>query len=222
MTVPLDSHKDRLKPPAFGPHLPLKIRPSFSIDKRSCRRISSILSERKSKRAGKSVLAKSSKLTKKDLPVPKFLPSQVLGSKLLDWQRPYRPSSNISYKKKNLSGGPSASSSNPRPKNRFVDDSAVEVDSDGDSIPSRASSPELEVHPRPSGQFAIPRVRPQIKPVTCKFCFVQCSGPKALEFHQSSNKCKNRRDYQLKHKCFDCNRLFETTHDLERHIFSKH
>ena len=222
MTRPLKSHEDRLRPPVYGPHLPLKIRPSHSIDKRSSRRISAILSERKSKRAGNSVSTKSSKVSNQILPIPKFSPSQVLGPKLLAWKQPYRPSSNIGYKNKKLSGGPSTSRTNPRPKNRFVDDSAIEVDSDGDSIASRESSPELEVHPRPSGQFAIPRIRAEIKPINCKFCFVQCSGPKALEFHQASNKCKNRRDYQLKHKCFDCNRLFETTHDLERHIFTKH
>ena len=154
--------------------------------------------------------------------MPKFSPSEILCPKLLNWNQLYRPNSEIWYKKKNSSVGPSTIQVKPRTKNRLVDDSAIEVDSDGDSVLSRESSPEVEIQHRPSEQFAIPKIRPQIQPITCKFCFVQCSGPKALAFHQASNKCKNRRDYQLKHKCFDCNRLFETTHDLERHIFSKH
>ena len=222
VTRPLKSHKDRLQPPVFGPHLPLKIRPNYSIKKQSSRRISAILRERKLKRLPKSRAAKSTQVPKQVIPLPQFSPAQTLGRNLTNWEKPYKPISSIGYKKKDSSTGSSSGSNKPRLKSRFIDDSAIEINSDGESVASRESTPDFEAQPRPVGQFAIPRIQPLIKPVICKFCFVECSGPRALEFHQASNKCKNRRDYQLKHKCFDCNRLFETTHDLERHIFSKH
>ena len=215
---PLKKHGGLLKPPSYGPHLPLKIRPTYSIDKKVSGRISSILKERKSKRLSKS---KPSKLTGQVIPLPSHSPSQVLGKSLDIWEKPYKPRSNIGYNKKS-SGTSKVGTSKPRRKSKFVDDSAVEINSDGGSVASRESTPEIEVQPRPIGQFAIPRIAPKIKPVICNICFVECSGPRALKFHQESNKCRNRRDYNLKHKCFDCNRLFETTHDLERHIYSRH
>ena len=217
---PLKKDSNFLKPRVSGPDLPLKIRPNFSISKKSNRRISAILKERKSKRLPKSTAKKaiSSQVTL----VPKFSPSQTIGKTLYKCENLYSPSTVVGFKKNESSRGSSSGLNKPRSKNRFVDDSAVEVDCDGNSVASRESTPDLEFHPRPIGQFAIPKIRQPIKPIICNLCFVPCSGPKALEFHQASNKCKNRRDYNLKHKCFDCNRLFETTHDLERHVYSRH
>ena len=218
--LPLKKDSKFLKPPVCGPNLPFKIRPNFSISKKSNRRISAILKERKSKKLRKSTARKA---TSSQVGVlPEFSPSQTIGKTLYKCENLYNPSTAIGFKKKELSGGSSSSFNKPRSKNRFVDESAVEVDCDGNSVASRESTPDLELHPRPIDQFAIPRIRQPIKPVICNLCFVQCSGPKALEFHQASNKCKNRRDYNLKHKCFDCNRLFETTHDLECHVYSRH
>ena len=182
--------------------------------------ISAILKERKSKRQPKSTAKKA--ISGQFTLLPKFSPSQTIGKILHKCENLYNPSTVIGFKKKESSGRSSSGINKPRSKNRFVDDTAVEVDCDGNSAVSLESTPDLETHTRLIGQFAIPKIRQPIKPVICNLCFVQCSGPKGLEFHQASNKCKDRCDYNLKHKCFDCNRLFETTHHLERHIYSRH
>ncbi len=109
--------------------------------------------------------------------------------------------------------------SKPRPKNRFVDDSAVEEDCDGASIPSRASTPDQEIPTtaslkRREGDFPIPKLSPpvddpvqehpisqptQVVPVNCQKCGIKCSSQRQLLTHQSSKKCRNRADHKLKH-----------------------
>ncbi len=229
---------DPLAPPAYGPHLPLRISSTVSFDPRAVRRISSITAERNNPKK-----AKKSHASDNPLQPLLFHPTEVLGRTFRNfWKKDYKPPTSLASKPvKSLEKSPSTKRRRQaRPKNRFVDDSAVEVNSHGSVVSSRESSPEPETHPsnasrRLQGDYAIPKLidltveeqvghspdchdKPRVLPVKCEICDKTCSGPAQLKLHKKSKKCRNRQDYKLKHKCYHCFNLFETSHDLNRHL----
>jgi len=94
----------------------------------------------------------------------------------------------------------------PRPKSKFIDNSAIEEDDEGIALQSRETTPEKE-----------PEISKQIQPVQCQDCGKFVSGPKVLPIHQKSKKCKNRSKGFKKFSCRKCAKQFNNRHDKERH-----
>ena len=63
--------------------------------------------------------------------------------------------------------------------------------------------------------------RQVVKSVICDRCGKKLSGPKVVQSHQASKKCKNRAK-PTEHKCLECNRVFDTEHNLHNHQKARH
>ena len=95
-----------------------------------------------------------------------------------------------------------------RKKHKFIDDSAVESDGDGNEIESTSTTP---ANSPPSS----PRHSP-ITELNCYTCNVTASGPKQLDIHLKSKKhLKKARN--VKTSCNQCNHLFNSLHNYRFH-----
>lgn len=139
----------------------------------------------------------------------------------------------------------------PRPKNPFIDDSAIESDGEGGDISSTATTPEKipfipissalpkppplrsiplfrsippPPPPPPTRFLATPRIVKEIsKPVCCDLCGLRVSSKAQLPHHRNTRRCTARQNYNtLTSPCKVCNRKFNNIHDRKKHFRSKH
>lgn len=90
--------------------------------------------------------------------------------------------------------------------------------------------PSREISRPPSPTFSNASTRPPspirardpAKSFKCDVCLISVTSPGILKHHRNSKKCKNRASRLQVLKCNNCNRTFDTSHNLEKHKKAKH
>lgn len=92
-------------------------------------------------------------------------------------------------------------------------------------LASPAPSSPAPVQPLPLPPFfPIPEPpKPKTDLLVCDLCDLKLYGEKQLAQHRGGRKCRNRADRRaVLSPCAKCNRIFETRHDRDKHIQTKH
>jgi len=215
-----------------------------SIDLRTVKKINRILAERSDPKPKKNVVVPNIIINPLDLepihlrsdPLPPLSPTTELfcrenGARNIVKQR----------RRGQAKYAPQFRSQPTRNKNPLIDDSAVESDGEGGDIPSRATTPERSVPssparttpptphqtedtpstnctPLPVKKVKLKKPRPNSY---CKECVLFFSGPKQLNVHEKSKKhLKQLRNGTSTH-CTQCNRFFQSRHNLVNHKCEK-
>ena len=165
---------------------------------------------------------------------PQYPPSQTLG-KYISRYTPYyyqppkqplpedRPkSSKASKPRKSSQVSASRTSESPSPPNQSVPYPPPR-DSNYSKVPSeaRVSAPVKRIlnFDSPDHPISIDSPVRNRKFVDCEKCGKKnFSSAAQLAVHQRSKKCENRQDRNVLHKCKSCLKVFDTRHNLQKHI----
>ena len=165
---------------------------------------------------------------------PQYPPSQTLGKYISRYtpyyyQPPKQPlpedrakSSKASKPRKSSQAASSNPSRSPSPLRQSVPYPPPR-DSNYSKVPSeaRVSTPVKRTLDFGSPDRYIPIDSPirSLKFVDCEKCGKKnFSSAAQLSIHQRSKKCRNRQDRNTVHKCKACLKVFDTRHNLQKHI----